>query len=78
MAIYVAKVMWNDKPMSCNISVTNNLALAMRNVLVWLTPYTRIVDIDYKFDNNVYITLDSNKCVVIERFMMNEMLDKYI
>lgn len=74
MVVYVAKVMWDC--MSENISVTTNLAYAMRNVLAWLSPYVRIHKIDYDFDNTVWVYTD-DKVIVIERFTVNDMIEKY-
>lgn len=75
MCVYVAKVMWDN--MSENISVTNNLALVMRNVLAWLTPYVRITDIYIDEMNTVFISLDSDKSIVIERFLVNDIIESY-
>jgi hypothetical protein len=75
MTVYVAKAMWDC--MSENICVANNLALAMRNVLAWLTPYNRIVETFMGGDGTVYITLanESQMEIVIERFMVNDIIE---
>jgi hypothetical protein len=75
MVVNVAKVMWDN--MSENISVTNNLALAMRNVLVWLTPYVRITEIYLAGDGTVFVSTDSDKNIVIERFKVNDIIESY-
>lgn len=80
MVVYIAKIMWDDK--SEVISINDNLAYAMRNVLAWLSPDTCIYKITQMFDDNVWVYTE-HQVIVIQRFRLNahfkfnDIIEKY-